>query len=79
MKRVSVFTRIGFAVVLCVSASAVFIPVSAAAARGDRCKDRCNRIYRERKDSCHGLRRGEKHRCEDRAKFERDECRRRCR
>ena len=78
MKRVSLFTRIGFAVLLCVSASAAFIP-SSAAARGDRCKDRCKRMYRERKDSCRGLRRWEKRRCEDRAKFERDECRRRCR
>ena len=79
MKRVSVFTRIGFAVVLCVSASAVFIPASAAAAGKDRCKDRCNRRYHELKDACRGLRRFEKRRCEDRAKFERDECRRRCR
>ena len=78
MKRVNLFTRIRFAVLLCVSASAVFIPTSTAAG-GDRCKDRCNRMYRERKDSCHGLRRWEKRRCEDRAKFERDECRRRCR
>ena len=78
MKRVSLFTRIGFVILLCVSASAVFNP-AAAAARGNRCKDRCNRRYHERKDECRGLRRYEKRQCEDRAKFERDECRRRCR
>jgi hypothetical protein len=78
MKRVNPFTRIGFAILLCVSASAVFIPATAAAGK-DRCKDRCNRRYHELKDSCRGLRRFEKRRCEERAKFERDECRRRCR
>ena len=78
MKRVSPFTRIGFAILLCLSASAVFIPASSAAGK-DRCKDRCNRRYHERKDECRGLRRYEKRQCEERAKFERDECRRRCR
>ena len=77
MKRVSWFARIGFSILLCMGMSGLLVPSTAA--RGDRCKDRCNRMYQNRKDSCRGLRRWEKRRCEERAKIERDDCRHRCR
>jgi hypothetical protein len=78
MKRVNSCLTLIAGLLICFGA---FIAPSkaSAAARGNRCKDRCNAIYHRRKEECRGLRRREKRQCEDRAKYERDECRRRCR
>ena len=76
MKSRNPFIRI--AVVFLLSTMGAFSTESIAAG-ANRCKDRCNRRYHERKHECRGLRRYEKRQCEERAKFERDECRRRCR
>ena len=78
MKRTSLFLRLGLALLFCLGTFANVSPASAAA-KGNRCKDRCNDAYHRRMEDCRGLRRYEKHRCEDRAKREHKECRRRCR
>ena len=78
MKSANPFIRITVAVLLLLSTFGAFGTESIAAG-ANRCKDRCNRRYHERKSECRGLRKFEKRQCEDRAKFERDECRHRCR
>ena len=78
MKRASLFLRLGLALVFCLGTFATVSPASGAA-KGNRCKDRCNDAYHRRMEDCRGLRRYEKRRCEDRAKRARDECRQRCR
>jgi hypothetical protein len=78
MKRVNSSVSLIAALLICLGA---FVTPSTAsgAARANRCKDRCNEVYRHRRDECRGLRRWEKRQCEDRAKRARDECRQRCR
>ena len=78
MKSANLFVRITVAILFSLSTFGAFGSESIAAG-ANRCKDRCNRRYHERKRECHGLRKFERRQCEERAKFERDECRRRCR
>lgn len=78
MKRSNFCLSLIAALLICFGA---FVTSSTAsgAPRANRCKDRCNDVYRRRKDECRSLRRWEKRQCEDRAKSAHDECRRRCR
>ena len=47
---------------------------------GNRCKDRCNDVYRLRKDVCKAIPlKGERKRCESAAKRAKDDCKHRCR
>jgi hypothetical protein len=47
---------------------------------GNRCKDRCNDVYRLRKDACKAIPlKHERHQCEKSAKQARNECKHRCR
>jgi hypothetical protein len=78
MKRTSLFLRLGLALLFCLGTIANVSPASAAA-KGNRCKDRCNDAYHRRMEDCRGLRKYDKRRCEDRAKREHNECRHRCR
>jgi hypothetical protein len=78
MKRANYYVSLIAALLICFGAF-VTPGTASGAARADRCKDRCNAVYRRRKDECRGLRRWQKKQCEDRAKNARDECRQRCR
>jgi len=78
MKRVNSWVSLFAALLICFGAF-VTPSTASAAARANRCKDRCNNVYRRRKEECRGLRRWEKKQCENRAKYARDECRQRCR
>ena len=47
---------------------------------GNRCKDRCNDVYRIRKDACRLIPlKGERKICERAAKRAKDDCKHRCR
>lgn len=78
MKRSNFCLSLIAALLICFGAF-VTAGTASAAPRANRCKDRCNDVYRRRREECQGLRRGEKRQCEDRAKNAHDECRRRCR
>jgi hypothetical protein len=71
------FLRLSLAFVLCLGA---FFPASAATVPGNRCKDRCNDVYRLKKDLCRSIPlKGERKACEKSAKRTRDNCKHRCR
>jgi hypothetical protein len=55
------------------------VAVTPTSAAGNRCKDRCNKIYHHRKDECKGLRKWDRRRCEERAKADHEACKSRCR
>ena len=67
--------RWSLAFILCLGTFAAMSPATLA---GNRCKDRCNDVYKLRKDECKSRRNHERHRCEDAAKRERDNCKHRC-
>jgi hypothetical protein len=71
------FLRLGLAFILglatCVSAGAATVP-------SNRCKDRCNEVYRLKKDLCRSIPlKHERKRCENAAKHAKDDCKHRCR
>ena len=71
------FLRLSLAFVLCLAA---FIPASAATPPSNRCKDRCNDVYRLKKDLCRTIPlKNERKLCEKAAKRAKDDCKHRCR
>ena len=77
MKRSSVVLRLSLAFLVFMGTFAALSPASVA---GNRCKDRCNEVYRLRKDVCRAIPlKHERHSCEKAAKRAKDECKRRCR
>ena len=77
MKLTMVILRLSFAVVVCLGTFAAMSPASVA---GNRCKDRCNEVYRLRKDVCRAIPlKHERKSCEKAAKRAKDDCKRRCR
>lgn len=77
MKRTTFALRLSLVLLVCLG---TFGAASPAANARNRCKDRCNDVYRVRKDVCKAIPiKRERHRCEDRAKRDKDNCKRRCR
>lgn len=75
--KIGVFLRTLLLALLCVG---VWSGSASAVGGSNRCKDRCNDVYRLRKDACKSIpfKHG-RHRCEDRAKRDKDNCKHRCR
>jgi hypothetical protein len=71
------FLRLGLAFILCLG---IFIPANAAGVPGNRCKGRCNDVYRLKKDLCRTIPlKSERKICERAAKRTKDDCKHRCR
>ena len=69
--------RLGLALILCLSA---FVQAGAVTPPGNRCKDRCNDVYRLKKDLCRSIPlKNERKTCEKAAKRSKDDCKHRCR
>jgi len=69
--------RLGLALILCLGA---FVQAGAATVPSNRCKDRCNEVYRMKKDLCRSIPlKHERKRCENAAKHAKDDCKHRCR
>ena len=63
--------------ILCLGTFAAFSP---AALGGNRCKDRCNDVYKMEKNACKAIPlKHERHSCEKAAKRAKDNCKHRCR
>jgi hypothetical protein len=76
MERTTVVLRLSLAFLVCLG---MFAGASPAVA-GNRCKDRCNDVYRLRKDVCKAIPlKHERHSCEKAAQRAKDNCKRRCR
>jgi hypothetical protein len=72
-----IFVRLGLALMLCLSS---FVHTGAAPMPSNRCKDRCNDVYRLKKDLCRSIPlKNERKRCEKAAKRAKDDCKHRCR
>jgi len=68
------------ALVLAVLCCGLLFGGNLTALAGNRCKDRCNEVYRLRKDVCRSIPlKGERKRCEKAAKRAKDDCKHRCR
>ena len=77
MKSTTVILRLSFALIVCLGTFAAMNPATVA---GNRCKDRCNEVYRLRKDVCRAIPlKHERKSCEKAAKRAKDECKHRCR
>jgi hypothetical protein len=77
MKLTTIILRWSFASLVCLGTFGSMSPESVA---GDRCKDRCNDVYRLRKDVCREIPlKHERKSCEKAAKRAKDGCKRRCR
>jgi hypothetical protein len=77
MKRTMVVLRLSLAFSMCLG---MFGTMSIAAVAGNRCKDRCNEVYRLRKDVCRAIPlKHERKSCEKAAKRAKDNCKGRCR
>lgn len=77
MKRTTFILRLSLVLLVCLG---TFGAAGQAANARNRCKDRCNDVYRVRKDACKAIPfKHERHRCEDRAKRDKDNCKHRCR
>ena len=80
--RASVLTRVTLAILffcgLFLAASSI-TGVAAPDRQRDRCKKRCEEVYKVRKLECKRFRGRERHRCEDEAKRDRNDCKDRCR
>jgi len=77
VKSTSIVLRLSFAVFLCLGTFAAVNPTSIA---GNRCKDKCNDVYRLRKDVCKAIPlKNERKVCEKAAKRAKDDCKHRCR
>ena len=69
--------RWSLAFILCLGTFAAMSPTTLA---GNRCKDRCNDVYKLRKSACRSIPlKHERHRCEDAAKRGKNNCKRNCR
>ena len=80
--RASIFTRVTLAIVFFCGLLLAVSSITGAAApdkRRDRCKRRCEEVFKARKFECKRFRGRERHRCEDEAKRERNNCKDRCR
>jgi hypothetical protein len=77
MKSTNAVLRLSFAFIMCLGTFAAVTPASIA---GDRCKDRCNDVYRLRKDVCKSIPlKHERKSCEKATKRSKDDCKHRCR
>lgn len=77
MKRTRILWGVSLAFFLCLE---TFLGLVPAAVAGNRCKDRCNQVYRLRKDACRAIPlKHERHSCEKAAKRAKDDCKHRCR
>ncbi len=79
--RANVFMRVTLAIVFFCGLFLAVSSISGLAApdrRRDRCKRRCEDVYKVRKFECKRFR-GDRHRCEQEAKRERNNCKDRCR
>ncbi len=77
MKKATFVLRLSLVLLVCLG---TFAAVGPAANAKNRCKDRCNDVYRVRKDVCKAIPiKRERHRCEDGAKRAKEDCKRRCR
>jgi hypothetical protein len=77
MKLTTIILRLSFAFIVCLG---TFAATSSTSVAGDRCKDRCNDVYRLRKDVCRAIPlKGERKSCEKAAKRAKDDCKHRCR
>ena len=77
VKSISIVLRLSFAVLLCLGTFAAVNPTSIA---GNRCKDKCNDVYRLRKDVCKAIPlKNERKACEKATKRAKDDCKHRCR
>jgi hypothetical protein len=73
----SMILRLGLAFILCLG---TFVAADAATAPSNRCKDRCNEVYRLKKDLCRSIPlKHERKLCEKAAKRAKDDCKHRCR
>lgn len=71
-----ILLRLGLALI-CLGA---FVHAGAATVPSNRCKDRCNEVYRVKKDLCRSIPlKHERKRCEKAAKHGKDDCKHRCR
>ena len=69
--------RCGLAFILCLG---TFSAMSPATLAGNRCKDRCNDVYKLEKRACKAIPlKHERHSCEDAAKRTKNNCKHRCR
>ena len=67
----------GLVFIICLG---TFAGGSSTTIAGNRCKDRCNDVYRIRKDACRVIPlKGERKICERAAKRAKDDCKHRCR
>ena len=77
MKPTKVVLRLSLAFIVCLG---TFAAINPAAVAGDRCKDRCNEVYRLRKGVCRAIPlKHERKSCEKAAKRAKDDCKHRCR
>jgi len=77
MKRTTRILKLSLASFVCLE---TFLGLAPAAVAGNRCKDRCNEVYRLRKEVCRTIPlKHERHRCEKAAKRGKDDCKHRCR
>ena len=77
MKATRVLLRLSLALMIFLGTFVALSPVSVA---GNRCKDRCNEVYRLRKDVCRAIPlKHERKSCEKAAKRAKDDCKHRCR
>ncbi len=75
--RQSRVLRWGLVFIMCLG---TFAGGSSMSFAGNRCKDRCNDVYRIRKDACRVIPlKGERKVCERAAKRAKDDCKHRCR
>jgi len=69
--------RWSFALILCLG---TFAGMTSTTLAGNRCKDRCNDVYKEEKRVCKAIPlKHERHTCEDAAKHAKNNCKHRCR
>jgi hypothetical protein len=77
MKRTGVVLKLVLALAVCLG---MFGTLSPAAVARNRCKDRCDEVYRLRKDVCRAIPlKHERKSCEKAAKRAKDDCKHRCR
>ena len=76
-QRRAMVLRWSLAFILCLG---TFSAMSPATLAGNRCKDRCNDVYKLEKRACKAIPlKHERHSCEDAAKRAKNNCKHRCR
>lgn len=77
MKATMVVLRLSLGLIVCLG---TFSAMSSVSVARNRCKDRCNDVYRVRRDVCRAIPlKHERKSCEKSAKRAKDDCKRRCR